>query len=98
MSTWSTGDSAVICHECLMAGQRDETATAMCRFCFVGLCKSHLVDLYRDPPTVPQYACRHTPARTPNQPSVSRAIATARQASSPEPAGTPVHASRLLPA
>jgi hypothetical protein len=88
----------VICHECLMAGQPDATATAMCRFCFVGLCKAHLVEVYRDPPTVPQYSCRHTPARTPNQPSAARAIATRREASSPERDGTPVHASRLLAA
>ncbi len=48
------------CHECAMIGGR-ETAVGLCRYCFVGLCKSHLVELYRDPPSVPQYACRHRP-------------------------------------
>ena len=36
-------------------------AVGLCRFCFVGLCKPHLVELYRDPPSGPQSACRHRP-------------------------------------
>jgi hypothetical protein len=82
----------VICHECLMTGQREEMATAMCRFCFIGLCKAHLVELYRDPPTVPQYACRHTPSRTPTQPFTSR-MASPRQAPILERSGSPSLAS-----
>ena len=87
----------MICHECLMTGQREEMATAMCRFCFIGLCKMHLLEVYRDPPTVPQYACRHTPARTPTQASVSRAVPSPRQARTPERSGSPVHASSFQP-
>lgn len=50
----------MFCHECVMAGGR-EPAVGLCRFCFVALCKPHLVELFRRPPSVPQYACRHTP-------------------------------------
>ena len=48
------------CHECALIGG-DATAVGLCKFCFVGLCKPHLVELYRDPAVVPQFACRHRP-------------------------------------
>lgn len=51
----------MLCHECAMSGS-DAAAVGVCRFCFVGLCKRHLVDLFRDSPTAPQYACGHRPA------------------------------------
>jgi hypothetical protein len=63
----------VICHECLMAGAPREMSTGLCRFCFVALCKTHLIELYRDPPSFPQYTCRHSPASGPAQPSGRRA-------------------------
>ncbi len=50
------------CHECAADGEH-KIAIAICRFCYVGLCKSHLVMLYRQSATVPQYACRHRPAQ-----------------------------------
>jgi hypothetical protein len=86
----------VICHECLMTGQHEEMATAMGRFCCIGLSKAHLVELYRDPPTVPQYACRHVPARTPIKcpylvPWLARSARRVTQR-----AGSPVHASRWV--
>ena len=40
------------CHECAKSA-RDESAVAVCKFCMVGLCKSHLVELHRRPPTQP---------------------------------------------
>lgn len=49
------------CHECLMAGGIQQPVTALCRYCFVALCKEHLVELYRDAPTFPQYSCHHKP-------------------------------------
>ncbi len=49
------------CHECLMLG-RQHPAVAVCKFCGVGLCKAHLVELYREPGVVPQLSCHHTPA------------------------------------
>lgn len=49
------------CHECLLAGT-DRQAVAICKFCLVGLCKEHLVESYRQPVAVPQYACKHRPA------------------------------------
>ena len=57
----------MICHECLITDQSHNVATALCRFCFVALCKPHLIELYRDVPTVPQYSCRHRPAYGPGQ-------------------------------
>jgi len=50
----------MLCHECAATGEREE-AVALCKFCFVGLCKPHLVELFQHPPAIPQYACRHTP-------------------------------------
>jgi hypothetical protein len=49
----------MICHECARAGL---TAVAIghCRFCFVGLCKDHLVASFCGA-TVPQYGCDHHP-------------------------------------
>ncbi len=57
----------MLCHECLMNGKAQE-AVAVCKFCFVGLCKEHLMLLYSDPPTMPQFACRHNPAGRPSRP------------------------------
>lgn len=48
------------CHECAVRGG-DAAAVGLCKFCLVGLCKAHLVELYRDPVVVPQFACRHRP-------------------------------------
>lgn len=49
----------MFCHECLISGE-DTPAVGLCRFCWVGLCKDHLVAAYRS--TVqPQYACDHHP-------------------------------------
>jgi hypothetical protein len=88
----------MICHECLMAGTH-QIATALCRFCFVALCKEHLIELFREPPTFPQYACRHAPA-SPIEPASGRR-ATAHTAPAPsrpvEPARPAVHVGRLLP-
>lgn len=50
----------MLCHECVMGGS-EAVAVGVCRFCFVGLCKRHLVELHRDAPSVPQYSCRHRP-------------------------------------
>jgi len=61
----------MLCHECLMAGGR-EPAVGLCRFCLVGLCKPHLVELFRLAPSAPQYACRHTPS----EPATRREHAT----------------------
>jgi hypothetical protein len=52
----------MICHECAAAAA-EQPAVALCRFCLVALCKPHLVELYRDAHTFPQFACRHQPAR-----------------------------------
>ena len=57
----------MLCHECLMNGKATQ-AVALCKFCSVGLCKEHLMMLYSQPPTVPQYACRHNPAGRPRRP------------------------------
>lgn len=54
----------MLCHECVMTGE-ERPAVALCKFCQVGLCKEHLVALYREPATVPQYSCRHNPAGLP---------------------------------
>jgi hypothetical protein len=67
---------AVMCHECLMAGQPSEASTGLCRFCFVALCKTHLMELYANPPSFPQYGCRHLPANSPSQPSGRRVAAS----------------------
>src|SRR5438309_7056949 len=80
---------AVICHECLMSGRPHESATALCRFCLVALCKTHLVELYRHPPSVPTYSCRHTPASAPG------GMPAGRRATNPRPASAAV--SRLAP-
>lgn len=56
----------MLCHECIMKGE-ERPAVAICKFCQVGLCKEHLVALYREPATVPQYSCRHNPAGAPRQ-------------------------------
>ena len=83
----------MICHECLMNDLPSETATALCKFCMVALCKTHLMELYRDPPSVPQYACRHQPASAPGrQPAGRRARLTS---GSPTPVAVPSW--RLVP-
>lgn len=48
------------CHECAMS-RSDRPAVGLCRFCSVALCKEHLVEAYRHPPTVPTYSCAHQP-------------------------------------
>jgi len=50
-----------MCHECAR-DLAERPAVALCRFCMVGLCKEHLVELHREAHTVPQLACRHRPA------------------------------------
>ena len=52
----------MICHECARA-TAEQPAVALCQFCMVGLCKEHLVDLYRSAHAFPQFSCRHQPAR-----------------------------------
>jgi hypothetical protein len=56
----------MLCHECLILGE-ERPAVALCKFCQVGLCKQHLVALYREPATVPQYSCQHNPAGLPGR-------------------------------
>jgi hypothetical protein len=72
-----------------MAGQPPQAATALCRFCFVALCKDHLMELYRQPRTFPPVACQHTPARAPASPAGRRANATPTPEPAPAPAPTP---------
>jgi hypothetical protein len=74
-----------------------ELATALCRFCFVALCKAHLVELYRDLPTFPQYTCHHKPASHPPQDSGRRAAASPRPAPRGEREPEPLLAPRLAP-
>ncbi len=57
----------MLCHECLMNGKA-RSAVALCKFCFVGLCKQHMIELYTQQVTVPQYSCRHNPAGLPSRP------------------------------
>lgn len=52
------------CHECARDGL-DVPAVSECRFCFVGLCKDHLVASLHGQP-VPQYGCAHHPERAPS--------------------------------
>ena len=93
----------MICHECLMQGAPRTAATGVCRFCFVGLCKAHLVELYRDAPTVPQLTCRHAPARAPevrgwSSPApAARAVAPDAGAIGAEPRGNGEGPPRLVP-
>ena len=63
----------MLCHECAAAAT-ERPAVAVCRFCFVGLCKQHLVELFGARRTAPQYACTHRaaepwPARGIQQPA-----------------------------
>lgn len=51
----------MLCHECARDG-RSQPAVAHCRFCFVGLCKAHLVAAFHGT-TIPQYGCEHHPER-----------------------------------
>ena len=51
----------MICHECAREGLT-AAAVSHCRFCFVGLCKDHLVAAFHGE-TVPQYGCDHHPER-----------------------------------
>ena len=49
------------CHECARVNI-ERPATGLCRFCFVGLCKVHMVaSFYSD--VFPQYGCHHDPDR-----------------------------------
>ena len=67
----------MLCHECARGGT-SRPAVAHCRFCFVGLCKPHLVDLFRSQ-LVPQYRCQHHPELPfPHVPSEVRQPAAAR--------------------
>jgi hypothetical protein len=54
-------DHSMNCHECART-HTVRTAVAVCRFCFVGLCKDHLVAAFHAR-TVPQYGCDHHPER-----------------------------------
>jgi hypothetical protein len=47
------------CHECARSGVI-AAALGLCRFCFAGLCKDHLVAAVRTA-TVPAYGCDHRP-------------------------------------
>ena len=49
----------MICHECAREGLTT-AAVSHCRFCFVGLCKDHLVASFHGD-TIPQYGCEHHP-------------------------------------
>ena len=49
------------CHECAQV-EVDRPAVAICRYCSVGLCKQHLVEMHRSP-TKPLYTCLHRPGR-----------------------------------
>jgi hypothetical protein len=49
------------CHECARIGI-DRPAIGLCRFCFVGLCKAHVVASFHSD-VVPQYGCNHAPER-----------------------------------
>ena len=88
---------AVICHECLMAGQPREMSTGLCRYCFVALCKAHLIELYRDPPSFPQYTCRHLPASSPADPSGRRADVGPHAAPQTDRAREPILSRGLTP-
>lgn len=66
------GLNVMMCHECAMVGE-ERPAVALCKFCYVGLCKEHLMALYHEPRTVPQYSCRHDPAGRPNRPIFAEA-------------------------
>jgi len=72
-----------------MNGRPSETATALCKFCLVALCKTHLMELFCDPPSVPQYTCRHRPANAPGGMPAGRRAANPRSS----PAALP----RLVP-
>lgn len=47
----------MLCHECA-AEATDRPAVAVCKFCFVGLCKEHLVEFFGET-TAPQFTCAH---------------------------------------
>ena len=49
------------CHECARAGI-ERPAVGVCRFCYVGLCKEHVVASFRSA-VMPQYSCEHHPDR-----------------------------------
>ena len=51
----------MICHECARVGL-EIAAISHCRFCFVGLCKDHLVASFQGQ-TTPRYGCEHHPER-----------------------------------
>lgn len=48
----------MLCHECAAASV-ERPAVGLCKFCFVGLCKTHLVELFQEPRIAPQFACGH---------------------------------------
>ena len=50
----------MLCHECLISRESRE-AVGLCKFCFVGLCKPHLLELHRRRSSVPMYSCGHRP-------------------------------------
>ena len=87
----------MICHECLMAGAPHEMSTGLCRFCFVALCKTHLLELYQNPPSFPQYTCRHSPASGPAQLSGRRADAGPQLAYLTERPHAPIRSLGLAP-
>jgi hypothetical protein len=49
------------CHECARVNI-ERPAVGLCRFCFVGLCKAHLVAAFHSD-VIPQYGCHHDPDR-----------------------------------
>lgn len=68
------------CHECAR-DEAEQTAVAICRYCSVALCQSHLVASFRTG-IYPQRRCEHHPerafapavvAKPAVQPTISRA-------------------------
>jgi hypothetical protein len=87
----------MICHECLMKDASGTAAAGLCRFCFVALCKDHLVELYRNPHVVPQYTCHHSPSRPVHGSSGSAEPSAARVAAHPTGRRNGSWVQRLVP-
>ena len=47
------------CHECAAKGV-DRPALGVCRYCFVGLCKEHIIGSYQGR-IFPRFSCEHRP-------------------------------------
>lgn len=82
----------MLCHECLMEGD-ESPSVAICEYCKVFLCKSHLMALYREGARlVPFSSCGHDRAGAPRLRSRPRDAAhnapTEASGRVPEPAGS----------